>query len=168
MFVGYVLLEGTLVGSLLVEDASRTPVNADALPTFRVYGPHGFIVEGACTIKDSGVIANATNATPIQITSSSHGLTTGTRVTVTGVTGNTAANGTFAVTRVDSNTFSLNDSTGGGAYASGGEWNVAGLYQYSIPVLGSVGFEAGECCQILFSYDVSAVGRGQLHAFNVD
>src|SRR5262245_24864949 len=46
-------------------------------------------------------ITNASNATPIVITSVGHGLTNGTQITVTGVTGNTAANGAWTVTVVD-------------------------------------------------------------------
>ncbi len=72
----------------------------------------------------SGSIANATNASPIQITSSNHGLSTGERVTISGVVGNTAANGTFNVTVVDANNFNLDGSTGNGAYVSGGTWSM--------------------------------------------
>lgn len=168
MFQGYCLLEGTLHGALLVVDGSGTPINADALPTFRVYGPHGFLIDGSCTKKETGTISNATNATPIVVTCAGHGLTTGARVTVSGVTGNTAANGTFTVTRVDANTFSLDGSTGTGAYGSGGEWNTTGLYAYEIDCLGASGFEASECYHGLFVYEVSSTAMGQLHAFNVD
>ena len=66
-------------------------------------------------------VSGATNATPIVITTStSHGYVTGDRVFITGVTGNTAANGYWIVTVVDADEFSLNDSVGNGAYVSGG------------------------------------------------
>jgi hypothetical protein len=68
------------------------------------------------------ILTNATNTSPIVVTSTGHGLSTGNHINITGVTGNTAANGNFFVTAIDSNTFSLNGSTGNGAYVSGGEW----------------------------------------------
>lgn len=64
-------------------------------------------------------ITGASNASPIAITSTAHGLTTGTKVTITGVLGNTAANVVSAtITVIDANTFSLNATTGNGVYAS--------------------------------------------------
>ena len=68
----------------------------------------------------SKTITAATNATPIQITASSHGFSTGDFVANAGVLGNTAANGIFQITVVDSNNFTLNGSTGNGSYTSGG------------------------------------------------
>ena len=168
MFTGFVMLEGTLTGSVLVENTSEVPINADALPTFRVYGPNGFVTSGACTLKDSAAITAASNATPIEVSCTAHGLTTGARVTITGVLGNTNSNGTHIVTRVNANLFSLDDSVGNGPYSGGGTWNATGLYQYSFVALGTLGFEAGENYQILFSYLVSTTSMGQLHSFNVD
>jgi hypothetical protein len=65
-------------------------------------------------------ITNATNATPIVITAANHGLTTGSTVTISDVLGNTAANGSFTVTVLTANTYSLVGSAGNGAYISGG------------------------------------------------
>lgn len=66
-------------------------------------------------------ITNATNASPIQITTAiPHGLTTGASLPISGVVGNTAANGFFTVTVVDATNFTLNGSTGNGSYAGGG------------------------------------------------
>jgi hypothetical protein len=65
-------------------------------------------------------ISGATNATPIVITATAHGLLTGDKALVAAVGGNTAANGLFSVTRVDANTLSLNGSVGNGSYTSGG------------------------------------------------
>ncbi len=71
----------------------------------------------------SGVVSAASNATPIVITSNAHGLSSGNQVTVSGVVGNTAANGTFTVTVLDANNFRLENSTGNGVYAAGtGTW----------------------------------------------
>ena len=59
---------------------------------------------------------------PIRITSVNHGLADGNNVTVTGVLGNTAANGAFTVTVIDADNFTLNGAIGNGNYTSGGEW----------------------------------------------
>src|SRR5581483_414770 len=65
-------------------------------------------------------ITGATNASPISITATSHGYSTGDIVNVAGVGGNTNANGTWQITVVDANTFTLNGSSGNSAYTSGG------------------------------------------------
>lgn len=66
-------------------------------------------------------VTAATNATPIQITSgAAHGLSTGGLVTIAGVQGNVAANGTFPVTVINATTFTLTGSEGSGTYTSGG------------------------------------------------
>ena len=65
-------------------------------------------------------ITGATNATPIVITTAAHGMVTPDVVTIAGVGGNTAANGTWIITRLTATTFSLRGSVGNGAYTSGG------------------------------------------------
>ena len=66
-------------------------------------------------------ISGATNATPIVIqTATAHNLQTGETVGINSVIGNTAANGSWVVTVVDSTHFSLNGSAGNGAWSSGG------------------------------------------------
>lgn len=70
-------------------------------------------------------VTAATNATPIAVTVTSHGLATGDRIAIVGVLGNTAANGEFIVTSTGANTFTLQDKNGNnvagnGAYTSGG------------------------------------------------
>src|SRR5207253_3935307 len=52
----------------------------------------------------SGTITNATNTGPIVITSANHNLISGTQVNISGVGGDTNANGVFTVTVVDKNT----------------------------------------------------------------
>lgn len=81
-----------------------------------------------------GVITNATNTGPITITSPNHGLLSGTRVIISGVQGNTNANGSFAITVVDQNSFFLNGSTGNGAYAGGGTWTVTPPHAWNFAV----------------------------------
>jgi hypothetical protein len=66
-------------------------------------------------------ITAATNATPIAITTASpHGLVTGNVATISGVTGNTAANQTTTVTVTGASTFTIDSSVGNGAYTGGG------------------------------------------------
>lgn len=70
-------------------------------------------------------ITDATNATPIVITSTAHGFLNGDMITQSGVGGNTAANGDFFVTNKTDDTYELEtlanvDVAGNGAYTSGG------------------------------------------------
>jgi hypothetical protein len=69
----------------------------------------------------SKTVTNASNTTPIVITTSAvHRWTTGASIIVASVLGNTAANGTWTITVISPTTFSLNTSVGNGAYVSGG------------------------------------------------
>lgn len=75
----------------------------------------------------TGPVAGATNATPIVITDVAHGLTSDDIVSISGVGGNTAANGEFRVTVLTADTFSLQtlagaNVAGSGVYTSGGTW----------------------------------------------
>lgn len=73
------------------------------------------------TIGNTKVVTGATNASPIVITTSTaHGYDTDDYVTILAVTGNTAANGCSKITKLSGTTFSLNGTTGSGAYVSGG------------------------------------------------
>ena len=72
-------------------------------------------------------ITAATNASPIVITIATHGYETGNSIFIGGILGNTGANGTFTITKLTANTFSLDDSTGTGAWTSGGIANKASL-----------------------------------------
>ena len=75
----------------------------------------------------TGSITSASNPAspnPIVISSASHGLATGDHVFVSGVLGNTAANGPFSVTVVDPDHFILDGSHGNGVYAGGGTWTI--------------------------------------------
>jgi len=65
-------------------------------------------------------ITGATNATPIVITIASHGYVTGDQAAISGVLGNTAANGNWSITVLTANTCSLDGSVGNAAYTSGG------------------------------------------------
>jgi hypothetical protein len=67
----------------------------------------------------SQTVTNATNASPIAITVTAHGYSTGNRVSLSEVQGNTAANGEWTITVIDANTFTLNGSTGNNNFISG-------------------------------------------------
>src|SRR5574344_1810383 len=64
-------------------------------------------------------IPGATNASPIVITATEHGYVTGDKVIISGVLGNTNANGTWVIVKLTDNTFSLNNSSGNATYTSG-------------------------------------------------
>jgi hypothetical protein len=128
-----------------VRDTGLAPLDADAPPIYRVYGPAGIVagVTGACTLLDTGSVTGATNASPVVFTAANHGLTSGFVVTVSGVTGNNGANGSGVVTVIDVNTFTIAGLNGTGAYVSGGQWHLTGLYSYSFPATPQSGFEIG-------------------------
>lgn len=66
-------------------------------------------------------VEDATFASPIVVTTgSAHGYSTGQLVNISGVLGNTAANGNWTITALSSTTFSLDGSTGNATYQSGG------------------------------------------------
>jgi hypothetical protein len=107
-----------LAAAQVVEDALRQS-RRDALVAY-------ILGNGAATI------TGATNAAPICInTCAPHGLQNGMTVTVSGVMGNTAANGTFTVAVTSPTAFNLNGSTGNAAWASGG---TIGVMPTSFPV----------------------------------
>lgn len=170
MFAGFVVLGDTLHLSVQTRDASDLlPINADDFPTFRVYSTSGLLANGGGTAayRHTGSITGATNVSPIVITSVAHGLSTGSRVNISGVGGNTAANGTFTITRVSADTFSLDGSTGNGAYTSGGTWRAAGLYDLEIVASGGNGFEAGETYAVHVSWEISTAARAALFTIQV-
>jgi hypothetical protein len=169
MFQGFVNQGDAFPVLVLVTNSSGTPVNLDSLPTYRVYGPDGLVAgqTGSASFRDSGSVTGATNGSPIVVTSASHGLQTGDRVTISGVLGNTAANGTFTITRLSADTFSLDGSTGNGAYTSGGTWNVTGLYVVSLTCSSGNGYEAGATYEVLVQGKISTISYAQLVSFGV-
>ena len=107
-------------------------------------------------------ITAATNASPIQITTGvANALVTGQVVTISGVLGNTAANGTWVITVINSTTFTLNGSTGNGVFvgattiASGS--NGATLPQATINVVSTTGFPTSGSIYVTTSTGVSLV-----------
>lgn len=65
-------------------------------------------------------VTSSTDATPIVVTATSHGLATGDLVMIFGHTTNIAANGIFRVTKVDANSFQLKDMVSGASIAGSG------------------------------------------------
>ncbi len=169
MFAGFITLGDTIHLSVQTRDASDVPINADDFPTFRVYSTSGLLAAGGgtATFRHTGTITGATNVSPIVITSVAHGLFTGVRVNITGVGGNAAANGTFTITKLTADTFSLDGSTGNGAYTAGGTFRVAGFYDLAIVASGGNGFEAGEAYSVHCSWLISTSARAQLLTFQV-
>lgn len=97
---------------------------------------NGTYAGGGTWVRGSQSVSSVSNATPIVVTSASHGLTTGDMVKITGVGGNVSANNTWAVTVLTSSTFSLDGSKGSGDYTGGGTWvsGVDTILYSSVPV----------------------------------
>lgn len=66
----------------------------------------------------------------IRISDTSHGLSSGDRVTIHDVGGTTEANGTWIITVINANAFDLVDSAFSTTYTSGGEWTLASKFNY--------------------------------------
>jgi hypothetical protein len=65
-------------------------------------------------------VTSSTDATPIVVTATAHGLATGDLVQINGHTTNIAANGIFKVTKTSANAFSLQDMNTGANIAGSG------------------------------------------------
>jgi hypothetical protein len=86
-------------------------------------------------------VTSSTDATPIVVTATSHGFSTGDRVLIYGHTTNIAANGIFKVTVLTANTFSLQDEfTGASVAGSGGGAGSSGICVKAPPILLIDGF----------------------------
>lgn len=105
---------------------------------YRTGGDSMRIEDNYFNISASGVstrtVTAASNVAAIQITTSAvHGLTTGRTVAIDGVVGNTAANGYWTVTVIDTTNFTI-PVAGNGAYVSGGTvtFGAAGTWDTAI------------------------------------
>lgn len=77
---------------------------------------------------ESVAVAGATNASPIEITTTTrHPFQTGSNVCVASVGGNTAANGCYQITATGPSAFTLDGTTGNGSYTSGGTVTPGGV-----------------------------------------
>ncbi len=88
--------------------------------TIRIMGsppPTSLGINGTWTsgpLENTKSISSSTNATPISVTSTAHGYSTGDTVVVATHTINTNANGTWEITVTGANTFTLDNSVGNG------------------------------------------------------
>lgn len=170
MFLGFV--DEGVAASLLVQisDDNDAPVEPDAAPTFKVYGPNGLVTGGTGSLAsfEGGTITGATNASPIVLASSNANLvSTGQSVTITSVGGNTNANGTFLATAVDATHFSLQGSSGNAAYTSGGTWKTTGLYALAIAGGLLAALQAGTTYTATVTYQVSGDTKTRQFTFSV-
>lgn len=85
----------------------------------------------------AGAGVSAASGTPIAITDNGHGLSTNDFVFITGVLGNTAANGFWQITKTGANTFTLNGSATSGAYTGGGLVYVPQLEPFTADISGT-------------------------------
>ena len=168
-YLGPTSLDVAITGLIQTRNTSTlTPIAPDAAPVMRVYGDDGGLNETATlSLKDTGVVTDASNASPIVITSAAHGLQVGMRVVVASVGGNTAANGTWTISAVTDDTFTLSGSTGNGSYTSGGTWHVLGLYLLTITPTAGNGYSEGVTYNGLVSWAVSSVAQNSLFNFTV-
>ena len=166
-FVGFCELGGTASFAILGLDSSGVPTNSSTTPSYRVYGSSGLLANGVGSLdfKDTGTITGATNASPIVISASGHGLQTGMKVSVASVGGNTNANGTWTITKVNDNSFSLDTSSGNSAYTSGGTWKVTGLYYVSLTPTAPNGYAAGQFYDIIVNMTIG--GDAQTTAYRL-
>lgn len=155
---------GYVAGSFLVlqtDASSINPGQGNSQIQF-THGNHTFALDRSDLITGiSGTgswngntlsVTGATNATPIQITTaSSHGYTTGQSVSISGVAGNTNANGSWLITVNGTNTFTLTGSAGSGTYTSGG--TVFNGFQndgyqtvFTNSMMGGAAYSAGQTC----------------------
>jgi hypothetical protein len=102
----------------------RLGVNANLMQSTMYYAPGGSITN-----------TTGNGVSPIVVTAPFSAIANGQSIFIASVLGNTNANGTWTVTRIDDNTFSLNGSTGNGAYISGGTWSITGGVQRNIALI---------------------------------
>ena len=91
-------------------------------PTTTLYPVNPIEIQFVCGYgaNASQAITGASDASPIVITITAHGHTTGDEGYIYGATGQTAANGRWIITKVNDNTFTLNGSISAGAAGTNG------------------------------------------------
>lgn len=113
---------------VLIKDVDNKPLSAPAL-----LDGNGFEVS---VKKITGAAG-----TPIVITTEgNHGYSVGTQVTISGVAGNTAANGGFTISAATATTFTLQGSASNGPYVSGG--NAVNVYYHQFKFTKEMPFAA--------------------------
>jgi hypothetical protein len=114
---------------------------------------------------NQSVITGASDTAPIEITTAApHGYQDGQQVSIVGVLGNTAANGTFIISVTGAATFTLNGSAGNGAWTSDG--TVTGVLSGNpIIAAGAAGPPTAEQNAITASLGLSADDISAILAF---
>ncbi len=103
---------GVESGDVLIMRCRATTVSANTIGCARF--------DNSLALEVAKSVEQATNASPIVITTTGHGYVTNDQVRIDFAAGNTAANGIWTITKVNDDSFSLNSSTGNGAYTGGG------------------------------------------------
>jgi len=92
-------------------------------------------------------VVSSTNASPIVVTTGTHGYETGQKITLFGHLVNTNANGTWVITVLSSTTFELNSSTGNGVGGATGVYSEQSKYAF-----------AGDHRNVVLSFDTDGGG----------
>lgn len=105
-------------------------------------------------------VTSSTDATPVVVTATAHGFTTGQRVLIYGHTTNVAANGIYVVGATTANTFALTDEiTGANVAGSGAGSGSGGIAVKAPPVMLITGFR-----DTVFQIDTSGTATMTLKA----
>lgn len=154
----------TAIADAINENASDIETINNELPNF--LQKDGSVPFSSAVSYIKNTISAVTNATPIVITSIGHGRLTNDVVFVSGVLGNTAANGEWTITRIDANSYSLNNSSGNGAYVSGG---TAYFLPSSLENLASIAYveKSSEIIQLGNKSSNFTISANCLHTANI-
>lgn len=119
---------------LFTDPDTGESADPDANPIFRVFGADGSVTNGngsGAPLETKTISAISTGPTTT-VTSTAHGLATGSVVTIAGAAGTTGVNGTHPVTVSDANTFTFDDVSTSGTYTSGASWKTTGLFGFTL------------------------------------
>lgn len=139
-----------LISALSALVASSANAGLGCVASFTMTRPANtaaYTVANKPAVGTSLAVTGATNASPIVVTATSHGLVDRQPVTISNVTGNTNANGTFYVKVLTANTFELYSNNtlttpvaGNANYVSGGVVAAAGILKDITKVPGGMGY----------------------------
>lgn len=121
-----------LIQSMLDLNGQNVQVNQigyGTFPSLIVAGP--YVGDVGCGVNFTGspsfAVTAATNTAPIQITTiPAHGYRNGQHVLISGVSGNTAANGAFMIANATTNTFTLQKEVDGSSVSGNGSFSGQG------------------------------------------
>jgi hypothetical protein len=143
-------------GDVVTVVGVRGNTAADGTWNIRVTSPTAFELLGTAG-NNSIPIVNATNASPILVvTSVPTTYRTGDSVTISGVTGNTNANGTFNIQVVEPNLLLLQGSNGNANYTGGGDVTLNTITGFAVPAFARYRIRLSPS---LGQYGISFLGR---------